>query len=100
MTTKKKEALNKLEPSLKLLGVAESAKEHFSAIQSFLFEIQKWDFPSGREIEIAESYKEIMNQLTHYSLKRIEGQTNEQLANEIQYLTSLLNGFYELCHPF
>lgn len=100
MTTEKQEALKKFEPFLQQLGDAQTAKEYFAAIEGVSNEIQKWQYPSGREIEIMESYKELMNQLTDFSLRRLGGETKDQLTNEIHTISLIINGLYGLCHPY
>jgi hypothetical protein len=99
MTTERQEALKKFEPALKQLGDAQTEIEYIAAIEGVKNEIQKWQHPIGREIEIAESYKELINQLTDYSHRRLKGETKEQLTNEILTISFLINGLYGLYHP-
>lgn len=94
----KQDDLKVFEPILKQLGNAITAKDYLLAIENIANEIDKWKYPQGREIEIEETYKELMKTLGEYSLRRIKGESNEQLTNEIRFITELINGLYDFCH--
>jgi hypothetical protein len=95
----KKETLKKIEPILEHLGNANKANDYFQAIESITNEISKWQNPSDREVEIAVVFKELLNALGDYSLKRLKGATKADLSSEIFSISEMINGLYGLYHP-
>lgn len=97
--TGKIERLSKFKNAFELLKNASTAKEHFNAIEKILSEFNNWTYHQDKEVIVMTSLKALLDNLTYFSLLKIEGNQEDSLSNLTWTISEQMNSLYSFCNP-
>lgn len=97
--TDKIERLSKFINAFELLKNASTAKEHSNAIEDILSEFNSWTYSQDRGVIVMASLKALLDNLTYFSLLKIEGNQEDSLSNLAWTISDQMNSLYGFCYP-